>query len=263
MKLSGVPFVEVAASKSHSPSKILPVISINHGKVISNGPLHIIDFLKKMGYLLPAEKGLSELQLADSYSLTSLILYKFLKYHQFNWWMEKDNYEGFTKIIYEEDKWNWDLPAPKTISSNLQEEGYTLNKIDQIYEDTDQCLKVLSTKLGKNKYFMGMGPTTVDCVAYAFFSIHLFSSLPNKSISELISKYQNLVQFTHNMAFLVYTTNHKNPAPLTAYLNKKKNKETSEQKKKKENEYALHIFLGLTALTLFRGYLYTVIQALN
>ncbi|KAJ3380895.1 hypothetical protein HDU92_005698 [Lobulomyces angularis] len=80
----------------------------------------------------------------------------------------------------------------------------TESKLDTalIYNDANICLEALSIRLGESKFFNGEFPCYIDAVVFSY--LHTILSVLSKpnldhSLLELISKYENLLNFTERI----------------------------------------------------------------
>lgn len=206
-KFSGAPLLQRSTNNPFwTPRGDLPVFR-------HNGPL-LTDFQAVSKYLrscnYSADYNLSPKQIAEANAFTQLIEEKLDPAWKYILWIDTKNHVEFTRVwygkhlpfplgLYYPNK--YEKEAVKLIESLFAQYG----EYDEIGNDTvvetavyqraQECLTLLSNRLGDNQYMFGRSPCSVDAVLYAYLAPLLKAPLPNNSLQNYLKNCKNLVQF--------------------------------------------------------------------
>jgi len=233
MKICQAPFKTVSINDdSASPlSRGLPVLAVNRKKTYA-GIDDIVAFLsQKMGYILPGDTVLSEVEKFDEIAFRTLVEEKLFKFQLFNWWVEIENYETFTyHIFFAHKSFPLNIWASKQmrykIISYLEHVGMTSKT--KVYEDARKYYAVLAAKLGDKEFFFGDQPTTLDCIVFGFLMTQMVPKVPKDSLFQIICSHKKLVEFCEKIKTKYFSS--ENPSLL---LNQKPLKENTKKKRRK------------------------------
>jgi len=187
-----------------------------------------------MGYILPGDTALSEVEKFDEIAFRTLVEEKLFKFQLFNWWVEIENYETFTyHIFFAHKSFPLNFWASKQMRNKIisQLELVGMTSKTKVYEDARKYYAVLAAKLGDKEYFFGDQPTTLDCIVFGFLMTQMVPKVPKDSLFQIICSHKKLVEFCERIDRIYFSSenasllNHK---PLEEYTQKKEEK----QKKK-------------------------------
>ncbi|XP_067139102.1 metaxin-1 isoform X2 [Centruroides vittatus] len=167
----------------------------------------IIAHLRKQNYC--ADFDLSQKQCSDIIAYSSLLknsLYPALLYIS---WMDEQNYTEVTRPWYAKIlpfPLNYFIPghmqrkAIKTIHSlqnyeNINEE----QRETQIYKKAEECMTLLSERLGENEFFFGKRPCSADALVFGYLAPILKIPFPNAALQNYLKSCDNLNQFVNRI----------------------------------------------------------------
>eukprot|EP00033_Pygsuia_biforma_P003930 GCRY01004305.1.p1 GENE.GCRY01004305.1~~GCRY01004305.1.p1 ORF type:complete len:308 (-),score=12.02 GCRY01004305.1:185-1108(-) len=178
-----------------SPSGTLPFLS--DGDTIVWGALDVIEQFKVLGHnadvdLTPAQKG-------ETRAFLTLLEEHWHQAVLHSWWCDPENYSEIIRPTYAQS-----LPFPLNyitprltqwnVSSLLHKRGW--RDAATILSHAKTALTALSFKLGKNDYFFGDSPTSLDAFTYGHLASILFPPLKNNPLKRLLLQdFPNLVSF--------------------------------------------------------------------
>lgn len=65
----------------------------------------------------------------------------------------------------------------------------------KVYRQAEECLSLLSTKLGEKDYFFGQSPSSLDAVVFAHIAPLLKAPLPSAALQNHLKACANLSRF--------------------------------------------------------------------
>lgn len=167
----------------------------------------IISHLRKQNYC--ADFDLSPKQCSDIVAYSSLLnnsLYPALLYIS---WMDEQNYTEVTRPWYAKIlpfPLNYFIPgqfqrkAIKIVHAihnyeNINEE----QRETQIYKKAEECMTLLSERLGENEFFFGKRPCSVDALVFGYLAPILKIPFPNAALQNYLKNCDNLSQFINRI----------------------------------------------------------------
>jgi len=107
---------------------------------------------------------------------------------------------------------NWWVPRQlKTnVIQQLQQQGFSIENKEAVYESAQECYEALSARLGDQYYFYGDEPSTLDCIVYGFLMTQYSARLPKNTLHVFISGYKNLTDFCNRITNLYFGLNSQN-----------------------------------------------------
>lgn len=185
---------------------------IGNYPVFRHGDITVTDYDDCVSYLrinrYSLDFGLSCKDCSLSYALTWLVMDKLAPALEFTRWLDHKNYNEFT------------FPWFKSVMPPLFNHWFTYNRRGQaqvyietlfpelsskemlhkhLLENVNQCLTILSTRLGKSDYFFGSAPTSIDATVYAYLAPLLKIPLPSNEFGCLLKSYPTLCEFVNRI----------------------------------------------------------------
>jgi metaxin len=200
-KISHIPVTRIPTNNlGMSPTNEFPMLIVNEEGAIC-GLSEIFTKLADIGYPLAQDELLSDVERSDMLAFCALIEEKLYNCQLYDWWMQNDNYDNFTRLAFQND-----YSFPLNILMKQQRKKAVLNHLDYIgYNSKEKVEKVakeiyeaLATKLGEKEFFFGESPTTLDCVVFGFLQTQSFKELTNSKLREILLSKKNLVAFCNN-----------------------------------------------------------------
>lgn len=163
----------------------------------------IVSHLQKQNY--NADDGLSPRQCSDIIAYTALLRDKLYPALLYLWWVDEKNYTELTRPWYAKVlrfPLNYFLPgrqqraARKTISALWNSEDMLEVQVEaSVFKDAQECLNLLSHRLGENEFFFGKNPCSLDAIVFGFLAPLLKAPFPNASLQSHLKSCLNLSQF--------------------------------------------------------------------
>ncbi|XP_068108646.1 metaxin-1 isoform X1 [Hyperolius riggenbachi] len=212
-RFSGAPLkVHKLSNPWRSPSGQLPALKTPDDGVLFQ-PSKIITHLRKQKY--NADYDLSATQGADTLAFISLLEEKLLPALIHSFWVDSKNYVEHTR------KWYADaIPFPLNFfipnqmhkrylerlqlirGESWQEEDESLEK--QLYTDAQECLSLLSQRLGTQKFFFGESPASLDAYIFSHLAPILNIKLPNNRLQQHLKSLSNLCQYCESILSIYF-----------------------------------------------------------
>uniref|UniRef100_A0A8C5WC75 Metaxin n=1 Tax=Leptobrachium leishanense TaxID=445787 RepID=A0A8C5WC75_9ANUR len=255
-KFAGAPLkVQKVSNPWRSPSGHLPAL-----KTQDEGDLYqvtkIITHLRKQKY--NADYDLSAKQGADTLAFISLLEEKLLPALIHMLWVDSRNYVEHTRKWYAEAipfPLNFFIPNQMHRRSlerlqlirgeSWEEEDDALEK--QLYADAQECMTLLSQRLGTQKFFFGESPASLDAYIFSYLALILNTKLPNHKLQQHLKTLNNLCQYC-NCILTLYFPSDGDAVPRVSP--KKPNPESSdtEEEPHKRRNQILSVVVGLMAM---------------
>jgi len=226
----------------------LPVLVDEKGD-IKSGRRSIIEFLKESGFRLDVD------DMKDFDAYVTFAEEKLKVIYSYLWWHVSSNYS------YSSEAFSSSVPFPKNILyprkmwNRHQLEVFELLDDEKFLNLVQSCLYTLSIKLGKNTFFYGESPTTLDCVVFSYLMLIFVPdfSFPEK-LRSTTYKYKNLINYC-NRIMQIYFTEYpflpitiKKPKEIVEESTKKDIETKKEQKLSKLSAKSIGIALLLFAI---------------
>ncbi|KAK9722017.1 hypothetical protein K7432_002989 [Basidiobolus ranarum] len=217
-----------------SPSGELPLL--RDGTEYIYGVNNIIAYLSKQN--LDLNKNLDDNQKAECLAYSALVNDKLQDGLLYAWYGDQENFTQvtrptFAKLLPLALRYFTPITLRKSALSRI--ENYGLNKeekkksqgkksdiVPEVYEIVRENYRVLSKKLGQQKYFLGDSPTTLDSIVFGQLALHYYPELPNPRLASMLKEeFPNLGEFCeriHNLAFtepIKKATSNDTPSPFS------------------------------------------------
>lgn len=200
-KIAKVP-LEISYNKNPYCSLHWDYPIFKHGDIVLNKVDDIINYMRNEKY--GADFNLTKKLCSDSYAYTNMLQMKLKPVIDFLFWGDKRNFEEFTRVWYAKAMW---VPFNYFYPSQLRQNVLDLIKALYPIEDnlelihnymmSDACkvLSLLCNHLGKNNYFMGKSPSTVDAYIYSYLAPLQKIPFPSKQIPNFLQSYPKLIEY--------------------------------------------------------------------
>lgn len=121
-----------------------------------------------------------------------------------------------------------------------------------MYSRAQECLTLLSTKLGDNDFFYGQQPSTIDAIIYSYLAPLLKVPLPNPILQNHLKACTNLVKYVSRISQRYFETDYQSYEKHKA----EKNAETLRTDSETEfpNKRRNQIFAAFFATLAMMGY---------
>ncbi|KAG9477370.1 hypothetical protein GDO78_002655 [Eleutherodactylus coqui] len=179
-----------------SPSGKVPFIHVGNQVISELGP--VVQFVKAKGHSL--SNGLDEVQKAEMKAYMELVNNMLLTAELYIQWCDEATLEEITQPRYS-SPYSWPLSSILVLKKKLEIKrkmkaiGWAGKKLEQVYEDVDQCCQALSQRLGTQPYFFNKQPTELDALVFGHLFTILTTQLTNDELQEKVKNYSNLVAF--------------------------------------------------------------------
>uniref|UniRef100_A0A8C4Y218 Metaxin-1 n=1 Tax=Gopherus evgoodei TaxID=1825980 RepID=A0A8C4Y218_9SAUR len=255
-RFTGAPLrVHKVTNPWRSPSGCLPALKTKEEGVLSQ--MHqIITHLRKQQY--NADSDLSARQGADTLAFVSLLEEKLLPVLIHTFWVDTKNYVEHTRKWYTEAipfPLNFFLPnrMHKQHLERLQliwgesclEDEEELEK--EMYREAQECLTLLSQRLGDQKFFFGDSPASLDAFVFSHLGPLLKAKLPNGKLQQHLKSLQNLCDFCSSILSLYFPWDG-GDAPSSAPKTSASEGTESEEEPYKRRKQILSVLVGLAAM---------------
>ncbi|XP_044304634.1 metaxin-1 [Varanus komodoensis] len=221
-RFTGAPLkVRKIANPWRSPSGTLPALKSRDEGVISD-PQLIITHLRKQKF--NADYDLSALQGADTLAFASLLQEKLLPVLIHTFWVDAKNYVEHTRKWYAEAipfPLNFFLPGrmqkrqverlQMVCGENCLENEEELEK--ELYREACDCITMLSQRLGRQKFFFGDSPASLDALVFSHLAPLLKAKLPNGKFQQHLKSLPNLCNYCTTILTLYFPWDGGDPPP--------------------------------------------------
>ncbi|KAG9477369.1 hypothetical protein GDO78_002655 [Eleutherodactylus coqui] len=185
LQMCNLPVLVVCRANAEymSPSGKVPFIHVGNQVISELGP--VVQFVKAKGHSL--SNGLDEVQKAEMKAYMELVNNMLLT-------------AEITQPRYS-SPYSWPLSSILVLKKKLEIKrkmkaiGWAGKKLEQVYEDVDQCCQALSQRLGTQPYFFNKQPTELDALVFGHLFTILTTQLTNDELQEKVKNYSNLVAF--------------------------------------------------------------------
>ncbi|KAF2345287.1 Mitochondrial outer membrane transport complex Sam37/metaxin N-terminal domain, partial [Trinorchestia longiramus] len=201
VKFSGAPVTIVkSVDPASSPSRTLPVLTCSAGNLCKFN--EITAYLRKENYSCDHE--LSRRQCSDVLAYEQLVLEKLYPTFLYLWWVEPRSYHD---VIH---KWYYSrmrFPYKMWVPSNKHNTYKAF--IESLFDDLDdevavetellrrgqECLTMLSVRLGDKSFFFGSSPSTLDAILTPYLALLLKVELKVPALQNHLRLCPNLTSY--------------------------------------------------------------------
>ncbi|KAM8921131.1 metaxin-1 [Pelodytes ibericus] len=256
-KFSGAPLkVHKLSNPWRSPSGRLPALK-THGEGVLFQTTKIITHLRKQKY--NADYDLSAKQGADTLAFISLLEEKLLPALIHTFWVDSRNYVEHTRRWYAES-----IPFPLNFFIPNQMHTRAVERLQlirgeswgedgnqelekQLYTDAQECMNLLSQRLGTHRFFFGDSPASLDAHIFSNLAPILNAKLPSNKLQQHLRSLSNLRQYCSSILSVYFALDgdsvpHVSPKTPTA-----ETPDTEEEPHKRRNQI-LSVAVGLLAM---------------
>ncbi|RLU20930.1 hypothetical protein DMN91_007544, partial [Ooceraea biroi] len=205
-KFSEVPLkINLTSNPFRTPNGRLPLLKA--GLKTLDTVKDILPFFRGKHYNI--DYVLTDKQCADVMAYDALLKEKLYPAIQFIWWIDKKNLEELVRPWYCKA-----LPFPLNFyypgrferqAHSLMQSLYPLedniNVIEnEVYLKAQECLTLLSTKLGDDEFFYGQQPSAIDAIIYSYLAPLLKAPLPNPVLQNHLKACTNLAKYVSRIS---------------------------------------------------------------
>ncbi|XP_018421371.1 PREDICTED: metaxin-1 [Nanorana parkeri] len=255
-RFSGAPLkVHKLSNPWRSPSGKLPALKTPNDGVLFQ-PAKIITHLRKQKY--NADYDLSARQGADTLAFISLLEEKLLPALIHSFWVDAKNYVDHTRKWYAEAipfPLNFYIPNQmhKRHLEHLQlirgeswrEDDEVLEK--QLYTDAQECLSLLSQRLGTQRFFFGECPASLDAHIFSHLAPILNAKLPNNRLQQHLKSLNNLSQYVSSILSIYFNMDGEALPHLSPKSPKAESPDIDDEPNKRRNQI-LSVAFGLLTM---------------
>lgn len=201
-KFSGAPLKTREVRRPWSGTGSLPVM--RHGPQTKLTRFQdVVAYLRKQNY--SADVQMTPQQASDATAYAAMLRYKLKPALMYQWWVDAQNYVELTRPWYARAlgfPLNYVLPGQMqrsaTAALNTKLEGLDLEG-DQaqiaLFREAQECMTTLSQRLGKEPFFFGQSPTSLDAVVFAHLAPLLQAPFPSNALQNHLKACDNLAAF--------------------------------------------------------------------
>lgn len=255
-KFSGAPLkVHKLSNPWRSPSGQLPALKTPQDGVVFQTS-DIITHLRKQKY--NADYDLSAKEGADTLAFISLLEERLLPALIHSFWVDGKNYVELTRRWYAET-----IPFPLNLfipnrmhkrhlerlqlirGESWREEDEEVEK--QLYTDAQECLTLLSQRLGTHKFFFGDSPASLDAHIFSHVALILSVKLPSPRLQTHLKSLGNLCQYCASILSIYFTRDGETFPRISPKTPTAESPEYEEEPNKRRNQL-LSVAAGLLAM---------------
>ncbi|KAM4664190.1 metaxin-1 [Discoglossus pictus] len=255
-KFSGAPLkVHKISNPWRSPSGRLPALKTQDAGVVFQTS-RIITHLRKQKY--NADYDLSAKQGADTLAFISLLEEKLLPALIHSFWVDAKNYVEYTR------KWYADaIPFPLNFFIPNQMHKRHLERLQliqgeswreddevvekQLYVDAQECMTLLSQRLGTQKFFFGDSPASLDAHVFSYLAPIMNTKLPSNKLQQHLRSLNNLCQYCSSILSIYYAWDGEGIPRVSPKTPTAEHTETEDDPHKRRNQI-LSVAVGLLAM---------------
>lgn len=205
-KFSGAP---VKIKKSNWPlSKHGHLPVFKHGKKNTYTTFDdIVSHLQRQNY--NTDDHLTPKQCSDIIAYTALLRDKLYPALLYVWWIDEKNYCELTRPWYARVlsfPLNYFLPGHQQRSAQKVIDNLWNNDLIEdsqketaVYKDAQECLNLLSYRLGDQEYFFGKNPCSLDAIVFGFLAPLYKAKFPNAALQNHLKGCSNLTEFVQRI----------------------------------------------------------------
>ncbi|XP_069981477.1 metaxin-1 [Penaeus vannamei] len=201
VKFSGAPVTIVKTNNPFkSPTGQLPVFKCSEGAFSDFS--QVTTFLRKQNFSCDYE--LSPKQCSEVVAYEQLLLEKLYPALMYLWWVEPKSYYD---VIH---KWYFsNIPFPYKfwypgkyhkghceLIGSMFDDADDTNQIEtELHKQAQECLTMLSNRLGDREYFFGRSPTTIDALIFSYLTLLLKVELKVPVLQNHVKACPNLSRY--------------------------------------------------------------------
>ncbi|KAL7874205.1 hypothetical protein SRHO_G00051750 [Serrasalmus rhombeus] len=212
-RFAGAPLkIHKISNPWRSPTGILPALKTKEEGSFSQ-PSKIIIQLRKQKY--NADYDLSAKEGADTLAFISLLEEKLMPALIYTLWIDPKNYVEVTRRWHAE---NISFPLNFFLPSRMQRQQLERVRLMQgnstleageeaekeMYHDAQECMNLLSQRLGSNKFFFGDSPSSLDAYVFGHLAPLLKIKMPSSRLQQHLRSLDNLNSFCCNVLTLYF-----------------------------------------------------------
>lgn len=206
-KFSGAPLLQKSSDNPFwSPTGNLPVF--RHADAVLTDFQAVARHLKSCNY--SADYNLTGKQLSEAGAFINLMEEKLGPALKYIMWIDTKNHIELTRPwfgahlpfplgLYYPNKYEKEsVRLIESLYAQHSEYGEIGNDTiveTSVYKEAQECLTLLSNRLGENHYMFGRSASSVDAVMYGFLAPLLKAPFPNNSLQNYLNNCTNLVKF--------------------------------------------------------------------
>ena len=198
LRMSGLSFrVEQRTNAADmSPTGKVPFIQVGSQLIAEFEP--IVTFAASKGFCL--SRDFPEQSVAEMWAYMSMLDNILSNAEYYVAWMVPDVVAEVTKPRYGcAHPWplNWFLPwlRQREVRSLMSIKDWACKSLEEVIEEVRVCLRALSEKLDRGKFFLGTEPTELDAVVFGHLYTLQTSKLPGSPFNSVTTEFDNLVKF--------------------------------------------------------------------
>ncbi|XP_075536738.1 metaxin-1 [Dermacentor variabilis] len=163
----------------------------------------VVAYLRKQNY--SADVQMTPQQASDAKAYIAMLRQKLKPALLYQWWVDAQNFVELTRPWYAKAlgfPFNYIIPgqmqraATAVLNSKLQ--GFDLEG-DQaqiaLFKEAQECMTTLSQRLGKEPFFFGQSPTSLDAIVFAHLAPLLRAPFPSCALQNHLKACDNLAAF--------------------------------------------------------------------
>ncbi|XP_062847761.1 metaxin-1a [Trichomycterus rosablanca] len=224
-RFAGAPLkIHKISNPWRSPTGSLPALKTREEGSVSQ-PSKIIIQLRKQKY--NADYDLSAREGADTLAFISLLEEKLMPALIYALWIDPKNYVDVTRRWHAENvsfPLNFFLPgrlqARQLERVRLMRGNGTLEAGEEaekeLYDDAQECMNLLSQRLGTNRFFFGDSPSSLDAYVFGHLAPLLKIKLPSSKLQQHLTSLENLSNFCNHILSLYFPGENKDGAERPA-----------------------------------------------
>ncbi|XP_063054027.1 metaxin-1a [Engraulis encrasicolus] len=252
-RFAGVPLkLHKTANPWGSPTGVLPALKTRQDESFSQPSKIIIEFRKQK---YNADFDLSAKEGADTLAFISLVEEKLVPALIYALWVDPKNYVEVTR------RWHGDnIPFPLNFFLPHRMQRQQLGRLrlikgdesleageeveKELYRDAQECMNLLSQRLGSSKFFFGDSPSSLDAHVFGHLAPLLKIKLPCARLQQHLSSLDNLTRFCSNILTLYFPNELNDATPRKLSPQPESSEVDSEPNKRRKQLLSLVFALG-------------------
>lgn len=201
IKFCGAPVdIIKSVSPSRAPSGCLPAFTCSEGTFTNFSSMTA--FLRKQNY--SSDHDLSARQCSDVMAYEHLLQEKLLPALIYFWWVEPKSYHAvihswfYSHMQYPFKIWvpsNKHKAATELIEVLVDEPDDPIAVETQLLRQAQECLTMISNRLGEREYFFGRSPSAIDALLVAYLAMLLKVDLKMPALQNHVKACPNLSRY--------------------------------------------------------------------
>ncbi|KAG8431475.1 hypothetical protein GDO86_018595, partial [Hymenochirus boettgeri] len=217
-------------------------------------PSKIITHLRKQKY--NADYDCQAKQESRHVAFISLLEEKLLPALIHTFWVDAKNYVEHTRSGSRDHPLPTNFFIPNQMHKKKLESlqliqggagGRTMTRWKKLYTESHECLSLLSQRLGKQKFFFGDSPASIDAYIFSYLAPILNVKLPSNKLQQHLKTLPNLCQFCTSI-FSIYFAWDGDGVPRVTPKSPTAETPDSEEDPHKRRNQILSVLVGLLAM---------------